>query len=85
MDDDEMDFPFSGATRFEGLESDDSLTCNPRALRDGYLEALQTFLDEVRHSCTQNSVDYQLLRTSQPLDVAFATFVDKPPPRQRPG
>ena len=31
MDDDELDFPFSGATRFEGLEMPDHLTCNPRA------------------------------------------------------
>jgi uncharacterized protein (DUF58 family) len=34
MDDDELDFPFNDPTRFEGLESIDSLTCNPRALRD---------------------------------------------------
>src|SRR4051812_40821040 len=40
LDDDELDFPFSGPTRFEGLESTDLLNCNPRALRDGYLSAL---------------------------------------------
>ena len=37
LDDDELDFPFAGPTRFEGLETDDHLTCNPRALREGYL------------------------------------------------
>ena len=37
MDDDELDFPFNGPTRFEGLELPDHLTCNPRALREGYL------------------------------------------------
>jgi uncharacterized protein (DUF58 family) len=75
MDDDELDFPFNGSTRFEGLETADALTCNPRALREGYLEALQRFLDETRRSCAQNSVDYALLRTSQPLDAALATFL----------
>ncbi len=35
MDDDELDFPFTGPTRFEGLESGRLLNCNPRALRDG--------------------------------------------------
>src|SRR5262249_41126453 len=34
MDDDELDFPFAGPTRFEGLELPEHLTCNPRALRD---------------------------------------------------
>jgi len=75
MDDDELDFEFNGPTRFEGLESSDFLSCNPRALREGYLEALQTYLDEIRRGFAQNSVDYALLRTSQPLDRALAAFV----------
>ena len=75
MDDDELDFPFSGPTRFEGLEYDDSLNCNPRALRKGYLEALDRFLDFVRRNCAQNTVDYALIRTSQPLDAALAAYL----------
>lgn len=75
LDDDELDFPFNGPTRFEGLESDDTLNCNPRALREGYLAALGAFLDEVRLGCAKRTVDYALLRTSQPLDVALATYL----------
>jgi hypothetical protein len=75
MDDEELDFPFSGPIRFEGLESVDYLNCNPRALREGYLEALGAFLDTVRRGCAQNTVDYALIRTSQPLDAALATFI----------
>ena len=33
LDDDELDFPFNDPTRLEGMESIDTLTCNPRALR----------------------------------------------------
>ncbi|MBC8871561.1 MAG: DUF58 domain-containing protein [Planctomycetes bacterium] len=75
MDDDELDFPFSGPTRFEGLETLDHLNCNPRALREGYLEALNAFLDEIRRRCARNTVDYALIRTSQPLDAALATYL----------
>ena len=75
LDDDELDFPFSGPTRFEGLETTEHLSCNPRALRKGYLEALQVYLDEVRWGCTSNSVDYALVRTSFPLDAALATYL----------
>jgi uncharacterized protein (DUF58 family) len=75
LDDDELDFDFNGPTRFEGLESTDFLNCNPRALREGYLQALHAYLDEVRRGCAQNSVEYALLRTSQPLDRALAAFV----------
>ncbi len=75
MDDDELDFPFAGPTRFEGLEVDARLNCNPRALREGYLEALNAFLEKVRHNCARNVVDYALVRTSDPLDAALATFL----------
>ena len=44
LDDDELDFPFTGPTRFEGLELPEMLRCNPRALREGYLAALGEIL-----------------------------------------
>ena len=75
LDDDELDFPFTGPTRFEGLESIDYLNCNPRALREGYLEAIGAFLDEIRRECARNTIDYALIRTSEPLDAALATFL----------
>lgn len=75
MDDDELDFPFSGPTRFEGLESIDALNCNPRALREGYLEALNEFLEDVRRQCAQAVCDYALIRTSDHLDAALATYL----------
>ena len=75
MDDDELDFPFTGPTRFEGLESDDFLNCNPRALRDGYLKSLAKFLDNMRHACAQATIDYALIRTSDPLDASLASYM----------
>ena len=75
LDDDELDFPFNGPTRFEGLELPETLRCNPRALREGYLAALGQYLEEVRRGCTGHAVDYALLRTSQPLDAALAAYL----------
>ena len=76
LDDDELDFSFSGPTRFESLELPEHLTCNPRALREGYMEALTVYLDEVRKGCAADGVDYVQLRTSQPLDAALAAFLN---------
>ena len=75
MDDDEIDSEFNGPMRFDGLESEDFLNCNPRALREGYLEALHQFLDKVRRQCAQNVVDYALIRTSDPLDAVLAKYL----------
>src|SRR5262249_44707347 len=52
LDDDELTFPFVGSTRFEGMEQLPTLLCDPRSLRDGYLEALEEYLVEVRRGCT---------------------------------
>ncbi len=75
LDDDELEFPFAGPTRFEGLESVDYLNCNPRALRDGYLEALHEYLGQIRRGCGRHKVDYALIQTSQPLDAALTAFL----------
>jgi len=75
MDDDELEFPFEGPTKFEGLELPTQMKCNPRALREGYLAALQKFLDQLRRGCARDAVDYALIRTSDPLDAALAAFL----------
>ncbi len=83
LDDDELDFPFNGSTRFEGLEEMGNIVCNPRALRDGYLAALGEHLDEIRRGCAQQKIDYTLLRTSTPLDAALAAFLSNRRGRDR--
>jgi uncharacterized protein (DUF58 family) len=75
LDDDELTFPFAGMTRFEGLEELPHLLCDPKALRDGYLEALEEYLTEVRRGCTRMGVDYSLVRTSDYLDAVLSRFL----------
>lgn len=77
LDDDELDFPFTDPTRFEGLESADHLTCNPRALREGYLAALDRFLDRVRRACAATKSDYLLVRTSDAPDAVLAKILSE--------
>ena len=75
MDNDEIDFPFTGPTKFEDLESDTKLACNPKALREGYLESLQEFLNDVRRGCAKAGVDYALVKTGDTLDAVLARFL----------
>jgi uncharacterized protein (DUF58 family) len=76
LDDDEMTFPFAGTTRFEGMEELPHLLCDPKALRDGYLEALEEYLVEVRRGCTRLGIDYQLVRTGDYLDAVLSKFLN---------
>jgi len=77
LDDDELDFPFDGPTRFEGLELPAHLACNPRALRDGYLAAVAEFLAEVRGRSAAAGCDYAVVRTGEPLDAALVRFLSR--------
>jgi uncharacterized protein (DUF58 family) len=77
MDDDELDFPFEGPTRFEGLEIPDHLACNPRALREGYLAAVGEFLAEARRRTAAAACDYSLIRTGEPVDAALVKFLSR--------
>lgn len=76
LDDQELDFTYSGITRFDGLEQSGELVCDPKALRDGYQQAMTTFLDEVRHFCSRSSIDYQTIRTSEHLDAVLARYLN---------
>jgi uncharacterized protein (DUF58 family) len=75
MDEEELVFPFTGTTRFEGMEELDQILCDPRALRDNYLEVIQEYLTEVRRGCAGRNIDYQLVHTGEYLDAALSKFL----------
>ena len=75
MDEDELSFPFQGNTMFRGLEATGRLTVEPRALRKGYLEAVQEFCAHVKRRCVGNQIDYKLISTADFLDAALLGFL----------
>jgi uncharacterized protein (DUF58 family) len=75
LHEDELRFPFDRLTRFEGLEDDSRLLVDPLALREGYLASLAAWRAEVRRACSTSAVDYHLLDTSTPLDVALSVYL----------
>jgi uncharacterized protein (DUF58 family) len=75
LDEAELKFPFEGTTRFDGMEDPSHLVCDPRALRDGYLQALNEYLVEVRRGCARRGIDYALVGTNDYLDAALSKFL----------
>ena len=57
------------------MEEMPDLIAEPRSLRDGYMEVLGEFLDNVRRMCASMRVDYMLLSTGDRLDKALAGFL----------
>ncbi len=75
LDDQELDFTFSGTTRFLGYEQTGEITCDPKSLRQGYLEAMEKFQDEIRRFSASQMIDYQVIRTSEHLDAVLAHYM----------
>ena len=72
---DELTFPFQGNTLFRGLEQAGQLTVEPRALRAGYLQAMDGFCASVKRACIANQIDYKRISTADHLDAALLAFL----------
>ncbi len=75
FDEQEVNFPFEDVTLFKGLEELGQLLTEPRALRDGYLEQLNEFTDQLKKLCRGMNIDYQRFVTNEPLDVSLSQFL----------
>ncbi len=76
LDHDELQFPFSDRTLFEGLEDVDlEVLTDPQSLRRSYLDALESFLRRIRRACLDQRIDYALIDTADSLDIALTTFL----------
>jgi uncharacterized protein (DUF58 family) len=75
LDPDEIEFPFEQVTRFKGMEESGDLLTEPRALRDGYIEQLGKFTDELKKLCRGMRVDFERFSSGDSLDVALSRFL----------
>jgi len=84
LDHDELQFPFSDRTLFEGMEDVNlEVLTDPQSLRGSYLAALEAFLGKIRRACLDVKIDYALISTAESLDVALTTFLATRMHRQR--
>jgi uncharacterized protein (DUF58 family) len=72
LDPAELEFPFGGPTLFKGLEQFPEIEVDPRSLRKAYLEEFGGFVSAIKHGCRGHDIDYELIRTDQPLDAALS-------------
>jgi len=70
----EIEFPFKGTWRFEGLEAEPELITQPERIREDYLASFNSYLDALRTGCVGSHVDYTTVDTSHPLDAVLSEF-----------
>ncbi len=75
LDRDEIEFPFEDPTEFLSLEGPARIEANPRSIRQGYLEELQSFLTQTRRTLRDSDVEYTLVPTDTAVDSVLVTFL----------
>jgi len=77
LDPAELTFPFDDVSRIEDMETGREITSDPRAFRNGYLQELGNFLDDVRGGCRASQIDYALAETNMKFDTFLGTYLAK--------
>lgn len=73
----ELDFPFRSPTLFRGLEQQADVLADPRSLRKAYLRELAAYQQDLQRGCRSQGMDYQLVRTDQPLDAVLSAYLSQ--------
>ncbi len=72
---DELEFPFSGDTEFEDLETGRRVVATGGGLRDRYRAEFGMFLERWRTRCESLGIDYTRVFTDMPLDTALRWYL----------
>jgi uncharacterized protein (DUF58 family) len=71
----ELTFPFEDPTLFLSMEDDRRIEVNPREIKESYLEEFNAFLQEMKETCAAADVEYERVRTDEPLDQVLLRFL----------
>ena len=75
MDPYELEFPFEEASGFEDLETGEQIPVIPGKLKADYLSMVDAHLKTLEKRFKDNRIDYTLLDTSKPLDMALFQYL----------
>lgn len=75
LDRQELDFSFNEPVVLEDSETEEQMHVMPDELRDEYLRLIRLHVDALREGAARNRIDYELLRTSEPLDAALFSYL----------
>ncbi len=62
---------------FTDMETADRLMTQPWHVRKAYQRSMGDFLERFKRECRENAVDYVLLDTETPYDVALIEYLSK--------
>jgi len=73
----ERSFAFGRDAVFRDLETSEEMMTQPWHIQKAYQEEMGKFLNYYKKECRENNIDYVLLDTSTPFDVALFEYLHK--------
>ncbi len=71
----ELEFPFGSVTEFIDPETGERIITAPDSVRAEYKSEMDKFFGTLRQGCADLRVDYKLLDTSTPLELALSEYL----------
>jgi uncharacterized protein (DUF58 family) len=75
LDPQELNFDYKDASAFEDLESGEQIPVVPDSFRQQYRALIQEHINALQSRFSEQRIDYAVLDTSRPLDVALFTYL----------
>lgn len=73
----EVSFAFGKDAVFIDMESNEELTTQPFHIQKAYQNEMQKFINFYKKECLMNQIDYVLLETNTPFDIALFNYLRK--------
>jgi uncharacterized protein (DUF58 family) len=78
LDPNEVEFDFDDAVLLlEDAETTEQMPVLPDVIAGGYKERIREHIEDLRKCAAANHVDYELIKTNQPLDFALFSFLSR--------
>ncbi len=77
LDPSERSFAFGRDAVFQDMETEEKMTTQPYHIQKAYQDEMRRFLDRYKRECREQAVDYVLLDTATPFDVALFQYLNK--------
>ncbi|MBE0644439.1 MAG: DUF58 domain-containing protein [Bacteroidetes bacterium] len=77
LDPRERTFDFGRDAIFRDMENNEEMMTQPHQIQRAYKEAMRDFIARYKKECREQRIDYVLLDTSTPFDVALFEYLNK--------
>jgi len=75
LDHAELELPFSSALWLEDMENGKRVLTHPEIIREKYKGLVKEFIETYKLSCLRSDIDYCLIDTKTPLDLALGAYL----------